>query len=226
LSFGSAVTRLAFPDAEAENAVMARKAAEQASLDSKRVKEFERLNEGKLSRAAEREEAMKQSSDLDEEYNSVDNELNEQMDNFTRDQELAIPEADKELAVLQGIWDKYELDHENVSAEDIMKRLYAAENGTSSNGTSSNSTGGTWEEGADVGALLANATEPPEPEPAKVKELRREVKRLQAEVKRVTKQVKKADAIEPPALQLRRLALRRRAVEALSAALSDDGHRR
>lgn len=146
-------------------------------------------------------DAMKEEQDTEEKYTSVDNELLDQMNNITREQEQnVIPEADQELAILQGIWEKYELDNENTTAMDLLDKLYPDVS--------------TWYEDALERLHPMNATES-----AEVAELRKQVESLKADLEKAMWKAKAAKdtGSEPP--MLKRKALRRRAVEVLAGLL-------
>lgn len=166
-------------------------------------------------------EAAKEASDIDKVYTSVNRELLEQLENTSKElvaeQELlnqldnvsaeqeedVIPEADKDLAILQGIWDKYELENNDVSAEDLAESLHLIQD-----------PGGWYSE-----ALRAlhqggkRKSEPPE-----IAELRRTVERLESELEVVEDELKEelAPAPEHMARALEH-ALRSQTTEAVAA---------
>lgn len=199
------------------DSLVARAAALRALGPPKKVKRHRRLRRARRASKRTKEaiakemeqwasEAEKATSSMDEEFSFYDRQLLEQLDNITKEQAaLTAPEADQELAILQGIWDRYGLDDENATAMDVVERLERENN--------------TWLEDALERLRPINRTEPEE-----VRELRQTVEKLQgqlAEAKQAAHEAKsQADQLAAAqATVSRRAALRRRAAQALAAAL-------
>jgi len=163
-------------------------------------------------------EAQKENSYVDEEYTSarasLDRELMDQMDNFTKEEakQSIIPEADRELAILQGIWEKYELDNENTTAIDLLDKMYPGEPRGGVPGVEA------WLEDALERLHPMNATQSKE-----VEELRKQVESLKVELEKVADQAKKDAAAGAPATtpagKAWRKALRQKAAEVTAGIL-------
>jgi len=109
----------------------------------------------------------------EETFESVDNELLGQLLNFTSEtnETPSLDRAERELKTIQEIWDRYELDNENVTAMDIVEKLYPSND--------------TWYGDAVHRLHAMNETESHEV----AVRLREEVERLKAELERVRDQM-------------------------------------
>ncbi|CAK0795880.1 unnamed protein product [Prorocentrum cordatum] len=174
-------------------------------------------------------EAAKETSEIDSVYASANQKLGEQLETIAKeqaaDQELlhqlgnvsteqeedVVPEADKELAILQGIWDRYEFESRAVSAEDLAESLHLMQDPS-----------GWYSEALRALHQIGQG----EPEAPEITRLRETVDRLESDLEAVEEALKEELAQAPeesgPArarASQRMAALRRQTTEAVAAAV-------
>jgi hypothetical protein len=171
-------------------------------------------------------QAAKEASEVDQVYTTVSQELREQLEKISKeqaaDQELlnqlenvsaeqeedVIPEADKKLAILQGIWDKYEFENNGaaVSAEDLAESLHLIQD-----------PGGWYSEALRTLHQIGQS----EPETPQIARMRGTVEALESELEEVETELREegveANGDAKARRHQRRAALRRRATEAVAA---------